>query len=142
MKPSLVFTLLITLTFSTIAPAITLQDSITGLTNQDILTMVRAKLPSSLIIEKINSSSCVFDTFPGVLAELKYKGVPDDVMMAMVKAPHGARKATEPSAAKSLSGAEPTSSTESVPGVVARSAGSAPVTNVGGMILTNRSESP
>jgi len=94
MKLSLVFTLLLTLTFSTIAPAMTHQDSITGLTNQDILTMVRAKLPSPLIIEKINSSSCAFDTFPSVLAELKYKGVPDDVLMAMVKAPRGERKMT------------------------------------------------
>ncbi len=53
--------------------------------------MVRAKLPSAVIIEKINNSSCSFDTFPSVLAELKYKGVPDDVLMAMVKAPHGTR---------------------------------------------------
>jgi hypothetical protein len=52
--------------------------------------MVRAKLPPALIIEKINTSSCAFDTFPSVLAELKYKGVPDEVLMAMVKAPHGA----------------------------------------------------
>src|SRR5258705_10699743 len=92
MKPSRVFTLLLTLTFSSIAPAITLQDSIIGLTNQDILTMVRAKLPSALIIEKINSSTCAFDTFPSVLAELKYKGVPDDVLMAMVKSHRGERR--------------------------------------------------
>jgi hypothetical protein len=63
---------------------------ITPLTNGDIVTMVRAKLPPALIIEKINTSSCAFDTFPSVLAELKYKGVPDEVLMAMVKAPHGA----------------------------------------------------
>ena len=63
---------------------------ITPLTNADIVTMVRAKLTPALIIEKINTSSCNFDTFPSVLAELKYKGVPDDVLMAMVKAPHGA----------------------------------------------------
>jgi hypothetical protein len=53
--------------------------------------MVKAKLPPALIIEKINTSSCSFDTFPSVLAELKYRGVSDDVLMAMVKAPHGAR---------------------------------------------------
>jgi hypothetical protein len=67
------------------------QDSITSLTNADILVMVKAKLPPALIIEKINTSSCAFDTFPSVLAELKYKGVPDEVLMTMVKAPHGAR---------------------------------------------------
>lgn len=65
---------------------------ITPLTNADIVTMVRAKLPPALIIEKINTSSCTFDTFPSVLAELKYKGVSDEVLMAMVKAPHGARR--------------------------------------------------
>ena len=64
---------------------------IAPLTNGDILTMVGAKLPPALIIEKINTSSCAFDTFPSVLAELKYRGVPDDVLMAMVKAPRGIR---------------------------------------------------
>lgn len=100
MKSSLIFALLLTLLFSSIAPAITPQDSI-ALTNQDILTMVRAKLPAPLIIEKINSSSCAFDTFPSVLAELKYKGVPDDVLMAMIKAPRGQRSsaASRPSSA-------------------------------------------
>jgi hypothetical protein len=63
------------------------------LTNADVVTMVRAKLPPALIVEKINNSSCTFDTFPSVLAELKYKGVPDEVLMAMVQAPHGGRGA-------------------------------------------------
>ena len=71
-------------------PTVFAQD-IAPLTNSDIVTMVRAKLPPALIIEKIYTSSCGFDTFPSVLAELKYKGVPDEVLMAMVKAPHGAR---------------------------------------------------
>lgn len=65
------------------------QGDVVTLQNADILTMVRAKLPPTLIIEKINTSSCRFDTFPSVLAELKYKGVPDEVLMAMVHAPHG-----------------------------------------------------
>lgn len=67
------------------------QDSVTTLKNSDILTMVRAKLPSALIIEKIQTSSCSFDTFPSVLAELKYRGVPDEVLLVMVQAPHGGR---------------------------------------------------
>ena len=49
MKSSLIFALLLTLLFSSIAPAVTPQDSL-ALTNQDILTMVRAKLASPLII--------------------------------------------------------------------------------------------
>src|SRR5215208_1757499 len=67
------------------------QESFTTLNNADIITMVRAKLPTTLIIEKIKTSSCSFDTFPFVLAEMKYKGVPDEILMAMVQAPHGGR---------------------------------------------------
>lgn len=70
---------------------ITFAQDLTPLTNGDIVTMVKAKLPPALIIEKINTSSCAFDTFPSVLAELKYRGVPDEVLMAMVKAPRGIR---------------------------------------------------
>ena len=81
--------LVLVFTLSTFSLVIA-QDA-TSLTNSDIVTMVKAKLPVALIIEKINSSSCNFDTFPSVLAELKYKGVPDEVLLAMVKAPHGAR---------------------------------------------------
>ncbi len=72
------------------------QESFTPLKNADIMTMVRAKLPTELIIEKINTSSCSFDTFPSVLAEMKYKGVPDEVLMAMVQAPHGGRRPSLP----------------------------------------------
>ena len=79
------------LVFSLSTFSLVIAQDVTSLTNSDIITMVKAKLPTTLIIEKINSSSCNFDTFPSVLAELKYKGVPDEVLMAMVKAPHGAR---------------------------------------------------
>ena len=72
------------------------QDSFTTLNNADVLTMVRAKLSNALIIEKINTSSCSFDTFPSVLAELKYKGVSDEILMAMVQAPHGGRRPSAP----------------------------------------------
>jgi hypothetical protein len=72
------------------------QDGVMTLNNSDIMTMVRAKLPTALIIEKINTSSCSFDTFPSVLAELKYKGVPDEILMVMVQAPHGARRPSVP----------------------------------------------
>ena len=83
--------LALTLVLSFFSLPFAFAQDIAPLTNADIVTMVRAKLPAAVIIEKINSSSCTFDTFPSVLAELKYKGVPDEVLMAMVKAPHGAR---------------------------------------------------
>jgi len=38
-------------------------NSVIELRNADILTMVKAKLPAGLIIEKINTSRCSFDTF-------------------------------------------------------------------------------
>ncbi|MCA1577420.1 MAG: hypothetical protein LC794_08670 [Acidobacteria bacterium] len=90
MAKSLLSTVMaVTLLLSVVSPVFA-QDP-TLLSNADILTMVRAKLPSALIVEKINNSSCAFDTFPSVLAELKYKGVPDEVLMAMVESPHGGR---------------------------------------------------
>ena len=79
------------LVFSLSTFSLVIAQDVTSLTNGDIVTMVKAKLPTALIIEKINASSCSFDTFPSVLAELKFRGVPDEVLMAMVKAPHGAR---------------------------------------------------
>lgn len=101
------------------------QEGILTLNNSDIITMVKAKLPTALIIEKINTSSCTFDTFPAVLAELKYKGVPDEVLMAMVQAPHGGPSQK----------------------VVAEQRIERPVDiknteNIGGFILRDRSETP
>ena len=91
MSKSLLSVLLgLTLSLSCVSFAFA-QESFTTLNNADILTMVKAKLPAALIIEKINTSNCTFDTFPSVLAELKYKGVPDEILMAMVQAPHGGR---------------------------------------------------
>ena len=89
------FLLALTLSLSCVSFALS-QESFTTLNNADIITMVRAKLPTALIIEKINNSNCSFDTFPSVLAELKYKGVSDEILMAMVQAPHGARKQSAP----------------------------------------------
>lgn len=90
MLKSLLSAVFATTLFLSSIPLAFSQDSV-RLTNADILTMVRAKLPAALIIEKINNSSCAFDTFPSVLAELKYKGVPDEVLMVMVESPHGGR---------------------------------------------------
>jgi len=84
--------LLLALTLSLSFVPFAFAQDVTALKNSDVLTMVRAKLPSSLIVEKINTSNCNFDTFPSVLAELKHKGVSDEVLMAMVQAPHGSRK--------------------------------------------------
>jgi hypothetical protein len=94
-KPLLSVLLALTLSLSCVSFAFS-QDGVMTLKNADIMTMVRAKLPAALIIEKINTSSCSFDTFPSVLAEMKYKGVPDEILMAMVQAPHGGRRPSAP----------------------------------------------
>lgn len=59
------------------------------LTNKEITGMVRAGVPSSNIVTAIRTSQCDFDTDPLVLISLKQKGVSDDVLLAMVNAPHG-----------------------------------------------------
>jgi hypothetical protein len=43
-------------------------------------------VPETLILKKIETSRCHFDTFPTVLAELKYKGVSDAILSAMIDA--------------------------------------------------------
>src|SRR5215213_3536948 len=58
--------------------------------NADVVRMVKAKVAPDVIVAKIENSRCHFDTQAGVLAELRYNGVPDAVLMAMVKAPYGA----------------------------------------------------
>jgi hypothetical protein len=122
-KPLLVVVFAVTFSLSMLSTAFA-QDSVIILKNADIITMVRAKLPAALIIEKINTSSCSFDTFPSVLAEMKYKGVPDEVLMAMVHAPHGGRPkvVTEPKP-------EPRTEVKAAE-------------NLGGFISSDRRESP
>ena len=57
--------------------------------NGDILRMHRAGMKPGEIIAKIVTSECNFDTFPQVQRELKTKGLPDTVVMAMVMVPYG-----------------------------------------------------
>jgi hypothetical protein len=57
------------------------------LTNAEVIEMMKAKLSSEAIIAKIQISRCHFDTNPTILAELKYRGVPDAIITAMVEAP-------------------------------------------------------
>lgn len=63
--------------------------------NKHILMMVAAKIAPDVILAKIRTSPCNFDTFPPVLAELKSKGVPDSILLAMVRAPHGPSSAEQ-----------------------------------------------
>jgi hypothetical protein len=57
------------------------------LTNKDIIAMAKAGLSAGVITAKIQTSACAFDTSPAALIELKSSGVPEPVILAMVKCP-------------------------------------------------------
>ena len=62
---------------------------VTPLNNKDILQMVERKVSAETIVQTIKSSPCTFDTFPSVMKELKRRGVPEEVLEAMLDAPYG-----------------------------------------------------
>jgi hypothetical protein len=58
------------------------------LVNQDVLDMLKAGLPPDIVAAKIKASNCNFNTDLEALKELKDKAVADNVVLAMVQAPH------------------------------------------------------
>jgi len=70
------------------------------LRNNDVLLMVQDGVKPGEIIAKIVTSPGQFDIFPPVLQDLKQRGVPDAVLLAMKTVPHGPP-------AQSLNGSEP-----------------------------------
>ncbi len=62
-------------------------NSTDGLRNKDVIDMLSGGLTAEIIIAKINSSHCDFDTSPEALKALKSAKVPDEVILAMVKVP-------------------------------------------------------
>jgi hypothetical protein len=69
------------------------------LTNESIVSMVKAGLPEGVIVQKIRSASRKFDTSTDGLIKLKRAGVPDKVIEAMVSEPGAAPAAAAASAA-------------------------------------------
>lgn len=65
------------------------ETEVTSLSNRDVLLMVEKKVDTETIIKTIKSSPCTFDTFPPLLKEMKRRGVPESVLLAMVEAPYG-----------------------------------------------------
>lgn len=63
------------------------QNAVPSLTNATIWKMHTMRLGSDVIVAKIQSSPCEFDTSPGALAKLKQAGISDKVILAMVQAP-------------------------------------------------------
>ncbi len=85
-EPSRIFTIAIvivaTLLLGTILVATT-PSAQEVLTNELVLTMVRAGLPEGVIVAKIRSSQTRFDLSTSALVALKQAGVPDRVLEAM-----------------------------------------------------------
>ena len=61
----------------------------TILTNEDILDMSKMGFSSEILVAKITSTPCNFDTSPSQLQQLKSSGLSDAVILAMVQAPIG-----------------------------------------------------
>jgi hypothetical protein len=59
------------------------------LTNNDVLRMLGEGIKPGPLIARILTSHCNFDVFPPVLLDLKRRGVPDTVLVAMKMAPVG-----------------------------------------------------
>ena len=56
------------------------------LTNADVVTMTAQSLPEAIILAKISTSTCEFDTSPKGLAALNQAGVSQNVILAMLTA--------------------------------------------------------
>jgi hypothetical protein len=74
--------LLFLLSFS---PLSTNAQSQPPLTNNDVLLMTRSGLSDEVIVEKLRSSRCDFNTSPALLADLKAAGISDSVILEMVR---------------------------------------------------------
>jgi hypothetical protein len=66
-----------------------------ALTNADILDLIKAGLPESTIVQKIQASETAFDTSPKALVDLKNQGVGASIMEAMIK-PRAAQPISPP----------------------------------------------
>jgi hypothetical protein len=69
------------------------------LTNQDVVALVASGLPDAVIVAKVQTSDCRFDTSPDALVQLRASHVPDTVLLAMVQA--GASAGRGPAASNS-----------------------------------------
>jgi hypothetical protein len=80
---------------STAAPSDQSQSQGTKLTNRDVLDLVNSGLTTEIVVAKIKSTECAFDTSPSALKELKALGIPDSVILAMVTAGNGSVKSVD-----------------------------------------------
>ena len=76
----------------------------TALTNEDVIKMVQAKLGEAVILAKIRSSPCKFDTSTDALIKLKGAGVSDAILQAMTEASASLPPGVAPLSVESLKG--------------------------------------
>ncbi len=60
------------------------KSAVAPLRNEDVSELLKAKVSPEVVIAKIKSSTCDFDTSSAALQKLKTEGVPDEVILAMV----------------------------------------------------------
>jgi len=58
------------------------------LTNNDVVSLLKAGVAPEPVIAKIRASRCEFDTAPEKLKDLKSASIPDSVVLAMIEAPN------------------------------------------------------
>jgi len=61
------------------------QEASRRLTNDDVVKMVQAGLSTDAIMSKIKKSPTAFDTSPSALATLPKRGVPNEILLAMLE---------------------------------------------------------
>lgn len=66
-------------------PLATAQETTLKLTNDDVVKMVQAGVSADLIMARIKKSETDFDTSPSALAVLPQRGVPNQVLLAMLE---------------------------------------------------------
>jgi S1-C subfamily serine protease len=71
--------------FGLLASLVAAQES-RPLTNDDVISLVKAGIGSAVVAAKIAGSPCHFDTSPVALQQLKAAGVPDDIVVVMLQA--------------------------------------------------------
>lgn len=99
MKPTkLIRTLVLAVSFALVAGvAVRAQET---MKNSDVISLVKAGLSSSIIIDKIRTSKSDFDLSTDALILLKQAGVPDDVVGAMLSAKTGVTSTPQNTAAQ------------------------------------------
>jgi hypothetical protein len=90
MRVTLILLLLIT------SASLTMAQESRPIVNDDIVQLSRAGVMVSVVIEKIKTSQCKFDTSPSALVALKQAGVADEVLMEMVRHPNGEAPSAPP----------------------------------------------